>query len=421
MAQRERKIQFTLDEHLARRLAARAADVGKNPVAIIKQEVTAWLGSWGLRITEHVVRPGETLAILAQRYYRDPSKHTVIAAFNGLSELARLRVGQTLLLPEIIPDDPLPKGSSPFIFGMHDRGGEHYMTWAGRKGWVLVTEELGAGRTDWSSRNYDDLAEQGFGVMVRLNHGYGPAGTLPRSERYADFAVRCGNFVERSSGCRIWIIANEPNLAVERPGGPANGEVITPAKYAQAFAQCRQEIKRRPGHNDDQVVTAAVGPWNIETNYPANPSGDWVIYLRDMLTALKGGLDGIALHTYGRDANPAAIVSEERMDAPFSHRRKMFRSYVDLMEAIPISLRHLPVYMTEVDQNDEWVNVNRGWIQEAYAEINRWNGDPTRQKIRCMLLYRWEKHFNDKWWIQGKSDVINDWRAALQNDYRWYG
>ena len=416
----ERKIQFTLDEQLARRIAARAADQGQDVAAIIRQELTAWLGSWGLRTVTHIVRPGETLGVIAQRYYRDASKYTVIAAFNGLTDTNTIRVGQELLIPEAGATEPLPKGESPYIFGLHDRGGEHYMGWAGRKGWVLVTEELGADRNDWSGRAYADLADKGYGVIVRLNHGYHQAGTLPRSERYADFAVRCGNFVERSTGCHIWVIANEPNLAVERPGGPDNGEIITPTQYAQAFLLCRQEIRRRPGHEQDQVVTAAVGPWNNQTTYASNHLGDWVVYLRDMLSALKGAVDGIAIHTYARDPDPANIVSEQRMDAPFGHRRKMFRTYVDFMEAIPTALRQLPVYLTETNQNEEWADVNQGWVQEAYAEINRWNSDATRQKIRCMLLYRWEKHAADKWWIQDKSEVINDFRGALQHEYRWY-
>src|SRR4030042_3163692 len=105
------------------------------------------------------------------------------------------------------------------------------------------------------------------------------------------------------------------------------------------------------------------------------------------------------------------------MELPFAQRRKMFRTYIDFMEAIPQSLRHLPVYLTEVDQDVPWANVNNGWIQEAYAEIDRWNGDPTHQKIRCMLLYRWERH--NAGHIRGKREVINDFRAALQHEYCW--
>ncbi|MFO7916682.1 MAG: LysM domain-containing protein [Anaerolineae bacterium] len=415
-----REIKISIDEYLARRLAARAAYLEKDLSEVIEKELKGWLGDWGLEFATHVVQPGDTLSKLADRFYDDAEKAGVIAAFNDITDPNLIHVGQELRIPEVGPSEPLPKGESPYLFGLHDRGGEHYMAWAGRKGWVLCTEELGADPNAWGSKGYSDLADDGFGVIVRLNHGYGEKGTLPRSSRYEDFAKRCGNFVEQSSGCHIWIIGNEPNMAVERPGGPRHGEVITPHKYVAAFRACREEIRSRSGHHNDQVVTAAIGPWNIQTNYEANPSGDWIIYFRDMLKALDGELDGIALHTYGRDADPANIVSEVCMDPPFDHRRKTFRTYIDFMEAIPESLQHLPVYITETDQNIAWVDVNNGWVQEAYTEINRWNGDVTHQRIRSLILYRWERHTGDIWYIQGKRGVINDFREALQHEYRWY-
>ncbi|MFP3895433.1 MAG: LysM peptidoglycan-binding domain-containing protein [Anaerolineales bacterium] len=415
-----REIKFLVDEELARRLAARASYLGQDLSRVVEQELKGWVGDWGLQFATYIVQPGDTLGKIAAHFYDDAKKAGVIAAFNDITEPNLIHVGQELRVPEAGPSEPLPKGESPYIFGIHDRGGEHYMAWAGRKGWVLCTEELGANPNDWGSKGYSDLADDGFGVIVRLNHGYGEKGTLPQSSHYDDFARRCGNFVEQSSGCHIWIIGNEPNLAVERPGGPRHGEAITPHKYASAFRACREEIRSRSGHRNDQVISAAVGPWNIQTNYAANPSGDWIVYFQDMLKALEGKLDGIALHTYGRDADPANIVCEVCMDPPFEHRRKMFRTYIDFMEAIPQSLRHLPVYITETDQNIAWVDVNDSWVQEAYAEINRWNGDVTHQKIRSLLLYRWERHAGDIWYIQGKHGVIDDFRGALQHEYLWY-
>ncbi len=426
----ERKIEIPVDEHLSRRLYARAADLNESLEVRARQELVDWLGDWGLNFAVHVVKSGETLALISRQYYGSTSKVAMIAAYNEIENPNLIRVGQVLRLPEVItapvppeeptPKEPLPKGESPYIFGIHDRGAEYLMQAAGRKGWVLVTEALGANRNDWSTRSYKDLADQGLGVMVRLNNGYNPVGTLPRSSLYTDFAMRCGNFVERSEGCHIWIIGNEPNLAVERPGGPVNGEPITPAKYAQAFLACRQEIRRRPGHANDQVVMAAVGPWNIQTIYPENPSGDWIIYFQQTLERLGDQVDGIALHTYARDPYPANITSEATMDPPYHHRRKMFRTYIDFMEAIPASKRHLPVYITETNQNASWEDLNRGWVQAAYAEINRWNSNASRQPIRALLLFRWERHAGDVWHISGKNQVIADFSQALQKDYRWY-
>ncbi|MBC7235281.1 MAG: LysM peptidoglycan-binding domain-containing protein [Chloroflexi bacterium] len=418
MCSARRLLSLSVDEQLARRLAARAAALGVTLDEVMRRDLLRWLGDWGLRFVTHIVRPGETLSGLAMHYYGDPSAAQVIAAFNALDDPDLIHADQLLRIPEVGTLTPLPAGESPYLFGLHDRGGEHLMGWAGRKGWVVITEELGADADDWSSCSYADLAAAGYGVIVRLNHGYGEKGTLPHSERYADFARRCGNFVERSQGCHIWIIANEPNLAVERPGGPVHGQPITPTLYAQAFRLCREEILRRPGHAYDQVLTAAIGPWNVQTAYPGNPSGDWIIYFQDMLRALNGELDGIALHTYARSPDPAEIVSELRMDPPFEHRRKMFRTYIDFMEAIPEKLRHLPVYITETDQNVPWLNQNNGWVQQAYAEIDRWNADVAHQAIRALVLYRWERH--DMWAIRDKEGVIADFRAALAHEYRWH-
>ncbi|MBC8249146.1 MAG: hypothetical protein H8E90_05660, partial [Anaerolineales bacterium] len=184
-----------------------------------------------------------------------------------------------------------------YIFGLHDPGGQHLMVEKNKRGWVLVTEELGADPLGPGGPDYRNLSNQGLGVIVRLNHGYGNKGTIPHSSRYDDFAQRCGNFVAGSKGCHIWIIGNETNLALERPGG-LNGEVITPELYARCYRKCRDNIHSRPGRENDQVVVAATGPWNIETKYPENPSGDWVKYFRHILDRLVGQCDGISVHTY---------------------------------------------------------------------------------------------------------------------------
>ncbi|GAG53110.1 unnamed protein product, partial [marine sediment metagenome] len=107
-------------------------------------------------------------------------------------------------------DKTLRQGESSYIYGIHDREGAHLL---GGKGWVAISEAVGCNRDDWGSRAYTDLADQGLGVIVRLNHGYCPTGTIPTLKSYPHFAQRCGNFVENSHGCHIWVIGNEPNLA----------------------------------------------------------------------------------------------------------------------------------------------------------------------------------------------------------------
>lgn len=341
------------------------------------------------------------------------------------------------------------------------------MLTAGRPGWVLVTEGIGSDPTNTSGADYTPYSSRGLGVIVRLNNGYYPEGTIPSSSAYNNFALRCANFVANSRGCKIWIIGNEPNFAIERPvvfrglgiqatpqrllgadrdpfyhgapgrfsalrGAPpgaagaaalglqalAQEEVITPTLYARCYRLCRDAIHNVPGHVDDLVLVAPVAPWNNQTVYAGNAGGDWVQYFRDILLQLgPAGCDGFTLHTYTHGVDPNLIENEDRMAAPYNNRRFHFRTYQDFMQAVPTNMRHLPAYITETDQDEPWQNANNGWVQRAYAEINRWNLQSGNQQIRALILYRWPDY--DRWGIVSKIGVHDDWRAALRNAYRW--
>jgi N-acetyl-anhydromuramyl-L-alanine amidase AmpD len=329
---------------------------------------------------------------------------------------------------------PRPLCDSEYLFGLHDPGGEYLMAERGKRGWILFTERLGADPADRSGYDYSRWSNQGFGVIVRLNHGYEPDGTIPPYGQYENFARRCANFVAASRGAHIWIIGNEPNHPAERPGVRLDhsawpptviepGQVITPAMYAQAYRLCREAIRALPGHTEDQVLVAGPAPWNTQTTYPGNEAGDWVRYLRDVLAILEGpdNCDGLALHTYTHGADPALISSEERVSQPpFTAYRWHFRAYQDFLAVVPPNMRHLPAYITETNQGDDpWLDRNSGWVQRAYGEIDAWNRNPDNQAIRALILYRWPQVSGDRWGIQGKNGVIDDFRAAMQNDYKW--
>ncbi len=82
-------------------------------------------------------------------------------------------------------------------------------------------------------------------------------------------------------------------------------------------------------------------------------------------------------------------------------------------------MRDLPVFITETDQGDvQWQNENTGWVRAAYAEIDAWNRSNT-QKIRSLILYRWPQVAGDRWGIEGKANMIADFRAALGQRLRW--
>lgn len=298
-----------------------------------------------------------------------------------------------------------------YIFGMHDPGAEHLFQ---KKGWIVFTEGIGHNPSDMGGRDYSRWSNDEFGVIARLNNSYYPGGTIPERAYYTDFAERCENFVHSSSGCRRWVIGNEPNHEQERP----HGQLITPYDYANCFALCRTRIKELSGHENDEVIVAPSAPWNATTVYPGNSTGDWVQYYTDCLReayVLGQPTDAICLHTYTHGPDAHAVSDDVMMPAPYSSRHWNFRAYRDYLNALPDDVYiDLPTYITETDQEAAWSNVPNTWVREAYREIDNWNQTSPR-KIHCLCLYRWPKY--DQWFIDGKGEVIKDFQGAMENEY----
>jgi len=268
------------------------------------------------------------------------------------------------------------------------------------KGWVMFTEGIGYDPLDMSGRDYTAWADAGLGIIIRLNNGYAPNGTIPLPEYYGDFAMRCGHYVAASRGCNIWIVGNEPNLSIERP---APNMVILPESYGECYAACRNAI--HAAQPDAQVLFAAIGPWNIE-------SGDWIEYLQRAIVA-AGQVDGYALHTYTHGHDPALVTSEQMMDPPFEDRHYQFRTYRDFLSVLPDGV---PLYITETDQGGPWVDTNSGWVRAAYAEIDEWNQNHPAQVVRCLALYRW---MHDEYRFRDKAGVQADLMQAMEYEYKW--
>jgi hypothetical protein len=333
------------------------------------------------------------------------------------------------------PSVPLPPKTArnPYIYGLHDRGGEHLMLVDGQaKGWVLVTEAIGRDPSDLGGGDYTDLSEEGLGVLVRLNQAHGESGTIPREEFYAQFAQRVANYVKASKGAHRWIIGNEMNMPDEQPRqeGDSQPEPITPRRYARCYTMCRAAIHALPGHEDDEIIVGAIAVWNNLTPYPAdpagkysaNPLGDWNHYLRDILLALgPDNCDAIAIHAYTHGYQADLIFNEAKMAPPFDNYHFHFRTYRDQMNIIPPDMRHLPVYLTEANGDEEpdgstWPFGNNGWIKNAYQEINDWN-QAGHQPIHCLILFRWQQDPLG-WSIDGKPGVQQDFREAVARNYK---
>lgn len=310
----------------------------------------------------------------------------------------------------------MPPQLAKYIFGIHDPDGGGLVA---KPGWVVVSALAGDPGGDFSG-----LVSQGIGVIVRLNNGYGSDGTLPNSSQYAAFAQKCAAYVAASRGAKIWIIGNETNLAFERPGNDNGngGEIITPTLYAQCFAKCRAAIKKVAGHADDWVAPSPPAPWNNQTAYPANPSGDWVQYFKDILSnCIQQGQppDALALHTYTHGNTADLIASEQKMNAPFQNYHSHFRTYRDFLAVVPASLKSAAVFITETQAADPtwWQNQNTGWAQAAYKEIDDWNAVAANQPVQAVCLFRWQTG-DGRWSISDKPAVQDDFRAAMQNEYR---
>jgi len=333
---------------------------------------------------------------------------------------------------------PLRPGESPYIYGVHDRYDRKVLKSVGVTGWVLFTHGIG---TDYHGAGgdrstYYEWANDGFGVLARLNYGYGSSGTIPEPHLYDDFARTCAAFVERSidpadpkGGCHIWIIGNEMNNPREYPGNKEGqgGHPITPENYADCFNRVYRAIKKVyqsvPGLSpaDGIVVMGAVDPYNAV----AGCNGDWFTRALRKIEAL----DGIALHAYTHGTDPKLITDRKLFGEEHKPAKRFpdknlnwqyfnFYAYRTFMDLIPAKWRDVPVFITETDQvHTEWANINSGWVKEMYAEVNRWNSDPNRQRIRCALLFRWEAF--DGWQIKDKGGVLQDFKEAAQKKYKW--
>lgn len=338
-------------------------------------------------------------------------------------------------------------GESPWIFGLHEPGGEGHMMAKQHPGWIVFSEEIGHDPKVTTGQDYSWASSQGYGVIVRLNNGYenSPSpGTLPCEQDYGDFATRAASFVAASKGAHIWVIGNETNMGREWPSCGVtvcndtddkgnlkypNKEPITAARYAKAFKLVRAAIKGVQGHDHDQVVVQGTAPVNNEVACaPGTPSSyDWVSYHADILNQLYSSwavaADGFAIHAYTHGSEPALITSGYLADsangAPQRHYH--FQSYRDFLNATPSFARTLPVYVTESDQEraPSWDDAPKShWIQDAYAEINLWNSDASHQRIRALAIYRWQPG-DAKYDISTHPNVVADFDAAVGADYRW--
>lgn len=307
---------------------------------------------------------------------------------------------------------PIPDQFPQTIYGIHDVEGLSFLQQNNCSGWLVHSVHV------WNDppADYTTLVNAKCRVIVRLNNGYGSQGTIPPPSGYDAFAQQCANWAAGSKGAKLFIIGNEMNIAAERP----NGQPILPSDYAVCFRKCRTAIQSKPGFANANVIPGAVGPYNIETNYPANPTGDWIVYFRDILTLLQGQCDGVAIHTYSRGQNPSDIVNQEKFPPPYQNNYRGFLAYQNFVNAIPASMKKLPVYLTEtqplINDAPNWLNQNTGWVTAAFAEINRWNSISSNQPVQALTMFRW-LNTDPGWCFSTRPLVLDDFRNAIAQNF----
>ena len=336
------------------------------------------------------------------------------------------------------------RGALP-IYGIHDHdpNPQTYLNLIAPAGpgWVTATVAVGHDPANVSGADFSALANGGHNVICRINNGYFPQGTIPLTNQYDNFARRCSNFVANSKGCSIWVIANETNLSGEWPSDGARFRYVSPADYARCFRKVYNAIKAvRP---NDKVLPQALAPWagpygaGTLNGLPrdGNPLS-WVQYMREMLSHIQnsGPVDGIALHINSRGYSYADIHSTFRRTIngqSLSWSFDVHKDWVDL--GIPRSLYHLPLYATECNGYFFWKgghpedaskHYEPGWMQEIYAQINRYNQQAAatgKPVYACVNMYRWCAGC-DGWNIDGSSNpyrslMFSDLSAAVTNRY----
>ncbi len=290
--------------------------------------------------------------------------------------------------------------TTQYLYGIHDREGAHILP---PGGWCVDVRALSENPppTDYAKIRND------INWIVRLQWGFGTTGNIPLPHQFDHMVTAAAAYVRNSHGANIYIIGNEPNHEQERP----DGVYITPEQYARCFAMCRNAIKQ--ADPNAQVIPAPCAP------YHANPFS-WLDYWREMLSyiAANGGCDGLAVHAYTRSSKPEDITSTAKMGPPLERQYSGFWTYLDALDAVPVSMALLPVFITEFNELIEggWHDANTGVVQAAYADVHDTNNDGNPDyPIQCLILYRWPKY--DKWHIEGKQGVIDDFRAAVSKGY----
>lgn len=338
-----------------------------------------------------------------ERIVQPPAESTA-AARAAFIDFARTKYGR---VPTIVWEDFNSESENPnpvtVEVGLHDIGGGMWMMANEMRGYCLHAAELG---TAAQSLDFSGWAAADIKVLVRLNYGYAPDGTIPDPHDSAEtlqFIEACIATMQNSTGVWGWIIGNEPRNPQEYP----NGIKISVEQYAAVY-----NAIYRGKSADDRLAPAAIDPYyGIDGINPLR-------WMRDMLAQIDDA-EFFTIHAKTQGSLPHQISSETTFaHPPLIGHRLHFRAYRDVLDYVPQRFATLPVIITEANPQRYgegypwdlfgWGPMNGAeWVQAAIEEIEAWNLQ-AKQQIHGIIFYRWAY---DVWALEKREETLLQIRA----------
>jgi hypothetical protein len=295
--------------------------------------------------------------------------------------------------------------------GLHDEAGGSWLKQNALGGWCLPAIGIGTGSQQLDFRAFEDA---GIRVIVRLNYGFEPAGTLPDPDNQAEtngFIAAVIKTMELSKGVSGYVLGNEPNNPAEFP----NKKPISAAHYVNVY---NRVWKGKPVHA--KLAPAAIdpyfGPFPPAGALPYEPNN--LIWWKNMLAGIIDA-DFFTIHCKTQDSNPANIDSATKFgDDPLKWQFIHVRSYEPLLQAIPARLRPRAIHATEVNpqrHNDMatlgWQpDLGATWVKEALAHFRDWNTTTNELQVNSVIFYRFA---GDPWALQDKGSILEAIRTEI--------
>jgi len=325
-----------------------------------------------------------------------------------------------VFVPNLQGAHAVPTGMNPYIYGMHDDPGGLLdgPNNCGR-GWITELRYIGTnGSCGAGTLDFSTLANQGIGIIMRLDaNGVPPLPTNPAD--YDGYAASFADCVANSSGIRVWIVGNEPNIDW--------GYLYTPSEYGEIYYRVVNAVKALPSGADHEVLFASPAIWAA-----VQPWGDWDDGLGaalDYVVNQGGIIDGASIHAYSREHTLGSITSDEWFPTRENKWHLHFRIYRDFLRVYADrGLVNMPLYITESGsacdpQCDPYFDQDLGYFEAMYEEIHTWNQGHPDQVIRAVTPYRWTSNDDGSgrdFCIGCSAPLVQDMNDAIALGRKWH-